>query len=266
MSELEEQRGGAMTFLSHLEELRWRLVKAVIAILIFAIVAFIFIEDISNNVFLSMLEDDHFTYEFYRKYFHMFIGMEINANTQSTAPTAQFSLAMYMAFVSGLIVAFPYVISQIWGFLKPGLKKQEISAVKGVTFYSWVLFMLGIAFGYLILSPLCVQFFSNFSISDEVENIFKINDFINLILTTTLYSGIIFELPIVIYFLSKLGIVTPELLRKYRKHALIIVLILSAIITPPDFWSQIIVAVPIMILYEIGIKICARVIKNDFKR
>lgn len=264
MERIEGGQQGSMPFLQHLEELRWRLIKAVIAIILFAIVAFIFIEPISEYGFLSMLSSDYFMYAFYCNYVGMFCELDINASTQSTAPAAQFSLAMYMSFVAGLVVSFPYVVYQLWAFIKPGLKSTESKAVRGMTFYIWFLFMLGIAFGYLVLSPLCVQFFSNFSISSEVQNDFRVNDFINMILSTTLYSGLVFELPIVIYFLSKLGIVTPAFLKKYRKHAIVGVLILSAIITPPDFWSQIIVAIPIMLLYEISINISARVMKKDF--
>jgi sec-independent protein translocase protein TatC len=164
-----------------------------------------------------------------------------------------------MAFIGGFILTFPFVFYQMWSFIKPALKDTEHKIAKGSVLWASLLFLLGIAFGYFIISPLCVQFFGTFSVSENVTNDFTINSYLSLITTTTLFSGLFFELPMVIMILSKLGIVSPAFLKKYRKHALIIILIFSAIITPPDVISQVLVAIPVLILYEIGILVAKRI-------
>ncbi len=257
-----------MSFLSHLEELRWRLFRAVIALLIFAIVLFVMTEDIMTNVFISMSEPDFITYQFFCKISQL-LGMgdtlcasQINLELQSTSMMGQFTTNMYFSIIGGLILAFPYIFSQIWGFVKPGLKETERKVSNGVIFFSTLLFFLGIAFGYLLVSPLCVQFFGNYSMSDSIQNIFTINSYISVITTTTFFTGLFFQLPILVYVLTKLGLISPDLLKKFRKHALVVILILSAVITPPDVISQILVSIPIMGLYEISILVSKRVIKR----
>lgn len=260
-----ERKDNEMSFLGHLEELRWRLVKSVIAIILVAIVVFIYRIEVVNTVFMSLKNQDFPTYKFFC-WFSQTIGMgdglcaiEISINTQSISPTGQFSTSMYMAFIGGFIIMFPYVFYQLWSFLKPALKDTEYKVARGSVFWASLLFLCGIAFGYFIVSALCVQFFGTFSVSENVSNNFTINSYLTLITTTTLFSGLFFELPMVIMIMSKLGIVSPEFLRKYRKHALIIILIFSAIITPPDVISQVLVAVPVLILYEIGILVAKRI-------
>jgi sec-independent protein translocase protein TatC len=257
-----------MSFLGHLEELRWRLFRSAIAILLFAVVLFVFTQEVIEGVFISMSKTDFFTYRFFcflserLNLGDVLCASSINLQLQSTQMMGQFSTNMYFALIGGLILAFPFVFFQIWSFVKPALKSEEQNVSKGVLFFGSILFFLGILFGYYLISPLCVQFFGNYSMSPEIKNDFTINSYISVITTTTLFSGLFFELPIVIYILSKLGIVSPELLRKLRKHALVVILILSAIITPPDVVSQILVAIPIMGLYEIGILVSKRVVKN----
>jgi sec-independent protein translocase protein TatC len=148
---------------------------------------------------------------------------------------------------------------QIWGFIKPGLKGNEIKATSGVVFWASFLFLIGISFGYFIIAPLTVQFFGNYTMSEDILNQPTISDYIGIITSTTFWTGLLFLLPVVISILTKIGIVGPEFLRKYRKHAIVIVLIAAAIITPPDIFSQIIVAIPILILYEISIFVSARI-------
>jgi sec-independent protein translocase protein TatC len=257
-----------MSFLGHLEELRWRLFRSAIAILLFAVVLFVFTKEVIEGVFISMSKTDFFTYRFFcllsdkLNLGDALCASSINLQLQSTQMMGQFSTNMYFALIGGLILAFPFVFFQVWSFVKPALKSEEQTVSKGVLFFGSVLFFLGILFGYFLISPLCVQFFGNYSMSEDIKNDFTINSYISVITTTTLFSGLFFELPIVIYILSKLGIVSPELLRKLRKHALVVILILSAIITPPDVVSQILVAIPIMGLYEIGILVSKRVVKN----
>jgi len=260
-----------MSFLGHLEELRWRLVKVAIAVVAAACVLFYFTEFILDTVYISMLQSNFPTYKFFCGTSQI-LGLDdslcastIDATLQSTKPMSQFSTNMYFAIVGGLSVTFPFTFYQIWGFIKPGLKSKEVAVTKGIVFYASILFFTGIAFGYFVLSPLCVQFFGNYSMSNAVSNDFTIGSFMSMITTTTFLSGIFFQLPVVMYALAKLSIVTPELLKKYRKHALVVVLILSAVITPPDVISQIIVAIPIMGLYEIGIYVSKVVQKNKAK-
>jgi len=164
--------------------------------------------------------------------------------------------------MGGIVVAFPFIFYQFWSFLKPGLKKTEIKVTRGVVFFASILFFTGIAFGYFLISPLCVQFFGGYKLTAEIQNNFTISSYMSMITTSTFFSGLFFELPIIIFALSKLGIVSTALLKKYRKHALVFILILSAVITPPDVISQILVSIPILFLYELGIIVAKSVEKK----
>lgn len=255
MSTVDDQE---MSFLDHLEELRWRIVKSVIAILVFAIAMWFFKEWVIQNLFIAMTKPNFISFRMMCEWFGL-CSDEIPVNFQSTKVGAQFTYALLLSIVGGFIVAFPYVFNQLWGFVKPGLRENEKQVVKGITFYVTILFLLGVVFGYLVVAPLCIQFFGYFTMAPEFQNIWMIGSFMSLIISSVIFTGILFLLPVVIYILSKIGVVTPEFLKKYRKHAIVGVLILSAIITPPDFISQIIVSVPIIILYEVGIIISKRV-------
>ena len=168
--------------------------------------------------------------------------------------------------MAGFIIAFPYVIYQLWKFISPGMHPNEQKHSKGFIIICSFLFFIGVLFGYYIVTPLSINFLANYSISDIVDNQIDIGSYIALVRSAALASGLVFELPIIIYFLTKIGLVTPEFLKKYRKYALVIVLILSAIITPPDIASQIIVAIPIIILYQVSIYISKVVIRNQKKK
>ena len=264
----EEKKEKEMSFLGHLEELRWRLAKCAIAIVIMASLLFYFTDPIINHIYLAMSENDFLTYRFFCKISEL-LGLvdtlcanDIPIEIQSIEMTKQFSTNMYFAIVGGVIVVFPYIFYQFWCFVKPGLKETEIKVTKGVVFFASILFFTGILFGYFLISPLCVQFFGGYKLTPEIQNNFTISSYMSMITTSTFFSGLFFELPIVIYILSKLGLITPSLLKKYRKHALVAILILSAIITPPDVVSQILVSLPILILYEIGILVSKFVEKN----
>jgi len=253
-----------MSFLDHLEELRWRLVRCAISILVIAIVLWWFQEWIMNNVFLSLKDPKFISYRLMCESFGM-CTEEIPVKMQSTTMAGQFSYALMMSGIGGVVLSFPYIFYQIWSFVKPGLKQNERSVVKGIVFYVSILFFLGIFFGYFIVAPMCVQFFGTYQMSKDIENIFTINSYMSTIISTVFYSGLLFLMPVVMYLFAKLGIITPSFLRKYRKHAIVGVLILSAVITPPDMISQIIVSIPIVLLYEISILITARVEKNRNK-
>lgn len=250
-----------MTFLDHLEELRWRLVRSAIVILVFSIAIWVFKGWIMKNVFVAMSSPDFVTFKFMCNTFGICID-DIKIDYQNIELTGQFSYAIMMSIMGGIVLAFPFIFYQIWAFVKPGLKQNEKGIAKGIVVYVSLLFFLGIAFGYLVVAPLCVQFFGNFVIIDEFKNNIKISSFMSTVLSTIFYSGLLFLLPIVSYIFTKLGVMGPVFLRKYRKHAIIGILILSAIITPPDLISQVIVSIPIVLLYELGILVSARVEKN----
>lgn len=253
-----------MSFLAHLEELRWRIVKSVIAILVFAIVMWFFKEWLIQNVFISMTKPSFISFRFMCDYLGICLA-DIPIKFQSNKVGSQFSTALLMSFVGGFILAFPFVFHQLWGFVKPGLKLNEKKEVRGITFFVTILFLFGVVFGYLVVAPLCIQFFGVFSLSTEFENIWMIASFMSLIISSVVFTGLLFLLPIVVYILTKIGILDAAFLRKYRKHSIVGVLILSALITPPDFISQVIVSIPIIILYEIGILISARVGRRRLK-
>lgn len=250
-----------MPFLSHLEELRWRLVRSSAAILICATVIFIFTEWIVNNVFLWLAEEDFPLFQFLCWAFGM-CANEIKIDLQNVEFTAQFGINLMMAIIGGVVTAFPYIFHQLWGFVKPGLKQNELKTVRGIVWFVSILFFIGILFGYFIIAPLTVQFFGNWQLAESIENNITIGSYLRTIILTVFFTGLLFLLPVVIFIFSKLGIITPEFLRKYRKHALVIILILAAIITPPDIFTQIIVTIPIYALYEFGIILSKRVEKQ----
>ena len=256
---MEEQ--GNMPFLNHLEELRWRLVRAAIAILIVGTVIWFYQEEIIDIVFLSMAKKDFITFRLMCQFFGVCIN-EIPIKFQSMTVSGQFSYALMMSFLGGIVITFPYLFYQIWSFVKPGLKFKEKNLAVGIVFYVSLLFFIGILFGYYVVAPLSIQFFGSYQISRKIENIFTINSYMSTILSTVFYCGLFFLLPVVTYLLTKIGLFDSVFLKKYRKHAIVVILILAAIITPPDVISQIIVSIPILILYEIGIIVSKRVEKD----
>ncbi len=255
------KEGKEMSFLDHLEELRWRLVRCAIVIVTIAVVLWIFQEWIIDHVFLSMKSKNFVSFQLMCKYTGICIE-DIPVKMQSTTMGGQFGYAMMMSMIGGVVLAFPFIFYQIWSFVKPGLKSNERTVVKGIVFYVSLLFFLGIGFGYFVVAPMCVQFFGTYQISKSIDNIFTINSYMSTIISTVFYSGLLFLLPVVAYLFAKLGIITPAFLRKYRKHAIVGVLILAAVITPPDLISQVIVSIPIVMLYEISILVTASVEKT----
>lgn len=255
---MKKEDDNDMAFLEHLEELRWRIVRALIVVLIFAVAIWFLKEWIIQHVFIAMSKPDFISFQLMCNYFGICIE-EIPIRFQSNQVAAQFTYALYMCVVGGFIVAFPYVFYQFWSFIKPGLKAKEIQAARGITVSVSVLFLLGVGFGYFVVAPLCVNFFGDFQLAAEFENIWKIDSFMSMIISSVIFTGLLFLLPVVAYIFTKLGLITSVFLKKYRKHAIVGVLIVAAFITPPDFISQIIVAIPILILYEISILISRRV-------
>lgn len=258
---MEEEQNENMPFLAHLEELRWRLVKSVIAITIFAVAIFYFTKWITDNVFLVLAQPDFPIFRFFCWAFGI-CSDEIAIDFQSIQMSGQFSTNLMMALIGGLILAFPFVFYQIWGFIKPGLRQTEVKSVRGIVFFVSILFFIGVVFGYFVVAPLSVQFLGNWQLTESIENNIAINSYLKTVISTVFFTGIFFLLPVIILIFSKLGIVTPGFLKKYRKHAFVGVLIVSAIITPPDLFTQVVVSIPILLLYELGIMISKRIEKK----
>ena len=265
IGDVEEEE--EMSFLDHLEQLRWHLIRALIAIGVFTTVAFLFPDFLFQKVIFAPSKADFWTFRMFCDLGQL-VGVdsfcidELKFDLQSRKPSGQFMMYITASFVAGLIAAFPYLVWEIWRFIKPGLYSNEKKATRGAVFYVSLLFALGISSGYFIISPISFYFFSGFSLDPSIRNDFDIVSFVSLLITIVLGSGFLFQLPMAILFLSKAGVVTPEMLRKYRRHAVVAILIIGALITPPDPFSQIFVALPLFTLYEIGILISARIHKR----
>ena len=257
-----------MSFLDHLEELRWHIIRATIAILAAASIAFLGKSFLFDELIFGPTKTDFFTYDFLCKA-SSFIGYDSFCNTvfdfevQSRTMAGQFSAHIWTSITFGFVIAFPYVLYEFWKFVSPGLYAKERRNSKGFLFFSSLLFFIGVMFGYYVICPLSINFLGTYSVADRVHNDFDLNSYIGLVRASVLASGFIFELPIIIYYLTKIGLVTPQFLKKNRKYALVIVLIIAAIITPPDVASQIIVAIPVIVLYQVSIFISKIVIKKQ---
>lgn len=260
-----------MSFLDHVEVLRWHLLRSTAVILVFSIVAFLMKNFIFNVILFAPKSGDFITYRVFCEVSRFFgtDGLcieDIPFTFQSLAMAEQFSVHIWTSITVGFIVAFPYIVWEFWRFISPGLYDKERKGARTFIVISSFLFFLGVLFGYYVVTPLSVNFLGNYSVSDLVERNIKIDSYISLVRSSLLASGLIFELPIIMFFLTKMGLITPEFLRRYRKHALVVVLVLAAIITPPDIISQIIVAIPILVLYEVSIIISKIVIKRELKK
>tara|TARA_Y100001936_G_scaffold180779_1_gene177715 strand:+ start:122 stop:928 length:807 start_codon:yes stop_codon:yes gene_type:complete len=260
-----------MSFLEHLEELRWHVIRSLIAIISAGFVCFLMKDFIFDTIIFGPKKMDFPTYKFLCQA-ATFIGVETNFCgdefpfvVQNRTMAGQFSAHVMTSVISGFILSFPYVLYEFWKFISPGLLEKEKAKSRGFIFISSILFFVGVLFGYYVISPLSINFLGTYQVSTQVLNEIDLGSFISLVRSSALASGIIFELPIIIYFLTKAGVVTPESLVKYRKYALVLVLILAAIITPPDVASQIIVAIPIVVLYQVSIFISRIVVKNQNK-
>lgn len=260
-----------MSFLEHLEVLRWHLIRSTLVIMLMAMLAFLGKSILFDVIIFGPKQPDFFTYELFctisREISNteLFCLSEMPFKILNTRMAGQFSTHIWVSLIAGFILAFPYVLYEFWRFVAPGLKSSERRYSRWVLFFGGILFLMGVSFGYYLIVPLSLQFLGSYTISDEISNLIDLNSYISTVSTVTLATGIIFELPVVIYFLARSGLVTAEFLRKYRRHAIVLILVLSAVITPPDVASQILVSFPIFILYEISIRIAARLEKRQLK-
>ena len=259
-----------MSFLDHLEELRWHIIRSLIAIVILAIAAFIAKSFVIDTIILGPSKTDFWTY---RKLCELSEILKTPALCIDTLPfelvsrrlSGQFMVHVTVSFAVGLILGFPYLFWEIWRFVRPGLRPRERKTSRGATFSVSLLFMLGVLFGYFVIAPISVRFFAAYEISDTLQNLFDLSSYISTVTMIVLGAGILFQLPVVVYFLTKAGIISSGLMRKYRKHAIIVILALGAVITPPDPFSQILIALPLMLLYQLSIFIAKRIERKEAK-
>jgi sec-independent protein translocase protein TatC len=259
-----------MSFLDHLEELRWHIIRALLAVVFFTVFAFFSAPWIFENIIFAPAKPNFATFRWLCT-LGQALGMDslcvdvIPFKIQSRQMTGQFTMHLVASFTIGLIVAFPYVIWELWRFIKPGLYIKERKYSRGVVASVSFLFISGVLFGYYVIAPMMVYFLATYSISDIIVNEFDITSYVSTVVTMVFGSGLLFQLPVVIYFLTKMGILSPRLLRQYRKHSFVGILIIAAIVTPPDMISQILITIPLYALFEFSIVIASRVEKNRLK-
>ena len=260
-----------MSFVEHLDELRSHLFKSAVAVAMGAIVVGIFHNFIVKNILMGPTHQDFATYRFLCHLSERWgLGTKlcmnhINVKMQSTAVTGQFDVFFNIILIGGFIAAFPYVFWQFWKFTKPALTQKELRNTRGVIFWVSLLFFIGVLFGYFLIAPYTINFFSNFEIDENIQNIWTVTSYFNTIVPLILGAGLAFQLPLVMYFLAKIGIVSAAYLRRVRKYAILIMLIVASMITPPDMLSPIVCTLPLMLLYEISILLCVKVEKQEKK-
>jgi sec-independent protein translocase protein TatC len=261
----EEEK--VMSFWDHLEELRWHIMRSIIAVLVLAVIAFLNRKIVFDYIILAPSSSDFITNRILCKFgeiIHVSALCIQNLHLQiiNISMSGQFLTHMYISTVAGFIVAFPYILYEIWSFVKPALYDKEQKYSKGAVFISSLLFLLGVLFSYFLIVPLTVNFLGNYQVSEAVLNQVSLKSYINTVVSVTFAVGVVFELPILVYFLTKIGVITPDFLTKNRKYMFVVLLILSAIITPPDMFSQIMVVIPLAGLYEVSIKVSKRVYRK----
>ncbi|QHT72197.1 twin-arginine translocase subunit TatC [Rhodocytophaga rosea] len=259
-----------MSFIDHLEELRWHVVRSVAAIFVFSFLAFSNKELVFGKIIMGPSKPTFWTYRMFcelgRKMSSDALCIDkLNFVIQARELSEQFTMHLASSLVIGLVLAFPYAFWEMWRFIKPGLHPTERRMTTGATFFVSLLFLMGVTFGYLIVTPLSINFLSSYQLDESIVNEFNISSYISTLVTLTLGCGIMFQLPMLAFVLSKMGIITPSLMRSYRKHSIVVILIVAAIITPPDVISQILVAMPLFLLYEVSILISARVERARLK-
>lgn len=260
-----------MTFIDHLEELRWHIIRSLIAILIGGIIIFVNINWIFDRVILGPAHSDFISYRALCKlgallHIDALCLEEVNLSLQNTELSGQFMLHFSSSFMIGFIVAFPYIFWEFWRFIKPALKASELKYARGIVFWSSLLFFVGVLFAYLIIAPFTINFFANYQLSPAFKNIITIANYYSTMSDLVLGIGLVFELPVVVYFLSRVGILTPKLMREKRRYAILIIFVLAAVITPPDWFTIWLVTIPLLFLYEISIRISERANKERRRR
>ena len=251
MAELQT-KDKEMTFWDHLEELRGVLIRSAVVLVVLFIALFFFKTFIFDTIVLAPAKPDFWLYKL--------LGINFSLKLINIEVTAQFFIHMRVTFIAALIVCFPFLCYELWKFVAPALYKNEIKAIRGAFAFGAGLFYLGAAIGYFIVMPLVIFFFSGYQVSESVENTFALGSYISIFSSMVLLMGILFEFPTVIAVLSKLGLVDRKSLKKYRRHAVVVIMLVAAVLTPTgDPFTMLVVAVPLYLLYELSILIC----RND---
>lgn len=265
-----KSKEGEMSFLEHLEELRWHIIRSILSIVILMVIAFIFKNMIFDYIILAPKNANFFTNRILCELGHA-VNIEqlcINSkpfNLINIKMSGQLTTHIAVSMVAGLILAFPYVLWEFWKFFRPALYLNEAKHTRGAVLAATLLFFTGVLFGYFLLAPLSIHFLTSYEISADVVNQINIRSYIGTLSSICLATGLVFELPMIAFFLTQIGIITPKFMRTYRKHAIVVIFIVAAIITPPDVFSQMLVCIPLLLLYEVSILISARVMKKKEK-
>jgi sec-independent protein translocase protein TatC len=267
---------GEMSFFEHLEALRWHLIRASLAVVVFAVTAYAFYNEIWDNIIIAPTHPDFWAYrmmcdmgELFEKLIPAwfsakdFCVQSIHVNLINTEMAGQFTLKINSSLMIGLVLGIPYLFWELWRFIKPALHEKERKAASGFVFYASFLFLLGVMFGYFIITPLSIRFLAGFIVSPTIQNMFDVDSYLSSVSTLTLATGVVFQLPILVYIVASLGFLTPKLMRSSRRYAIVIILIIAAIVTPtPDALTMTVVAVPLFILFELSIVVAGIVEKR----
>jgi len=262
-----------MSFFDHLEVLRWHLIRAAAAIIVFASVAFYYFDEIWQNIIMGPKHGNFLTYRMLCKLGALVhspglcITSDLPGKIQNTEMAGQFSLQINSSIMIGITLGFPYLLWEIWRFVKPALEEKEQKAANGFVFFASSLFAVGILFGYYIVAPLSLHFLTNYQISPDIQNIFTIDSYLTSVATLTLVSGIVFQLPVIVYILASIGILTPTFMREKRRIAIVVIMIIAMLVTPtPDVTTMLVISAPLFLLYELSIGVAARVHKRKLKK
>jgi len=266
-----QSKQAQMAFVDHIEELRWHIIRAILAILIASAYCFFNIEWIFTNIILGPTQNDFISYQYLNKlgtllHISALQLQDMSIQFQNTELSGQFMMSFSVSFMMGLILSFPFVFRELWKFIRPALKASELRYARGIVFWSSLLFFIGVLFAYYIIAPFTINFFANYQLSPQFKNIITITNYYDTMSDLIMGMGLVFELPVIVYFLSRIGILTPKLMRDKRRYAIVIIFFLAVIISPPDWFSCWLIALPLMLLFEISIGISDRANKARMKK
>ena len=251
------------SIISHLTDLRWHLTRSMFAILIGSVIAFINKTFIFDKIIFACKENTFPTYIFLCNLSEKFCIQDMPFILMNVEMSGQFTMHLLVSLTSGIIISFPYLVFETWSFVAPALYKREKLFSIIFSFFSFILFLMGVLFAYYVIVPFSINFLSSYTVSDSIENNIHFISFIKTITTLVLTSGFLFQLPLIIYFLTKFNLISPKQLKQYRRHAFVIILILASILTPPDIFSQVLIGLPIFLLYELSILISILTIRRQ---
>lgn len=260
-----------MSFIDHLEALRWHIIRAAISIVVFATAAFLAKDFLFHDLILGPSRADFWTYRTFCKLGQLLNSPDLCMDKvgfviQNREMSGQLTMHISTSFIVGLVLAFPYTFWELWRFIKPGLYPHERANSRGAVFFVSILFIFGLLFGYYVAAPLSINFLASYTVDPTIENQIDLQSYLSTLTTMTMSCAFVFELPMIVFFLAKAGLITPEIMKLYRKHAIVVILIVAAVITPPDVSSQIIVTLPILLLYELSINIARVVSRKNVQR